>query len=212
MISVGSAWNHGRNTVLRLAVTSGATAMKLSARWKNSKIYWRRRWTFPAVSLSVMWQLQAVTQGHVSGRPQFDFVCHLCDSLVGRCCRRVPLYTSKSEHLNERNNVERCLWCIILSWRNCILIVLFMLFTSFTLRVGIFLHYIFRWFACRSSKWAHHRLCWLTPTKTNLDHSWTIRYMNIVRGNWGDSDAWASCGKPKGIRCGTVLPRSWLGD
>jgi len=76
------------------------------------------------------------------------------------------LYTSKSEHLNERNDFERCLWCIILSWRNCILIVLFMLFTSFTLCVGIFVHYIFRWFACSSTKWAHHRLCWLTPRQT----------------------------------------------
>jgi len=45
MISAGSVWNHGRSTVLQLAATSVATAMKLYARWKNSKICWRQRWT-----------------------------------------------------------------------------------------------------------------------------------------------------------------------
>ena len=75
MISAGSAWNPGRSTVLLLVATSVATAMKLYARWKSSRICWRPRWTDSVwLCCSVQW-----VNFWVSGKHQFDsdFARHL---------------------------------------------------------------------------------------------------------------------------------------
>jgi len=44
MISAGSAWSRGKNTVQLPAGISVVIATKSSARWKNNKICWGLRW------------------------------------------------------------------------------------------------------------------------------------------------------------------------